>query len=55
MVKELNCRESGHEDCAFLIRDENEDELVSLVQQQSEQTHGSNLSQDDVRGMMKEV
>lgn len=55
MVKELNCSESGHEDCAFVIRDENEDELLSLVQQHSEQTHGTTISQDDVRGMMKEV
>jgi predicted small metal-binding protein len=55
MVKEVNCKEAGYEDCEFLIRDENEEELIDLVQQHSEQTHNTSVSREDVQAVMKEV
>lgn len=42
-------------DCDFLIRDENEDELVELVQRHAEQTHDTEMSDPDVRDLMSEV
>lgn len=54
MVKEVSCKEAGY-DCEFLIRDENEDELIDLVQRHSEQTHDMSVSREDVQGMMKEA
>ena len=55
MVKEVNCKEAGYKDCEFVIRDENEEELIDLVQHHSEQTHDTSVSREDVRGLMKEV
>ena len=52
MVNEVSCKEAGY-DCEFLIRDENEDELIELVQQHSEQTHDMSVSREDVRGLMR--
>lgn len=49
MVKEVNCKEAGYEDCEFVIRDENEEELIDLVQQHSERTHNTSASREDVR------
>lgn len=54
MVKEVNCKEAGY-DCEFLIRDENEEELIDLVQHHSEHTHDTSVSSEDIRGLMKEV
>ena len=54
MVKEVNCKETG-KDCEFLIRDENEEELIELVQHHSEQTHDTPVSREDVQSLMKEV
>lgn len=54
MVKQISCREAGM-DCEFLIRDENEDELVDLVQQHAERSHNTELADSDVRDLMVEV
>ncbi|USZ70977.1 DUF1059 domain-containing protein [Natronosalvus halobius] len=55
MVKEVQCKDAGFEDCDFVIRDENEDEMVDLVQQHAERTHDKSVSRDDVQGLMNEV
>lgn len=50
MVNQVDCT-----DCEFLIRDENEDELIELVQQHAENTHGMSASRTDVEGWITEV
>ena len=55
MVKEVNCKEAGMEGCEFLIRDEDEEELIDLVQQHAEQTHDKTVPREDVQSLMKEV
>ncbi|WP_290810254.1 DUF1059 domain-containing protein [Halovivax sp.] len=55
MVKEVNCKAAGFDDCEFLVRDENEDELVDLVQHHAEQTHDKTVSRDDIEGLMRDV
>lgn len=55
MVQEVNCKEAGYEDCEFLIRSENVDEMIQFAKQHSEQTHGQSVSEDDVRSVMQDV
>lgn len=54
MVKQVNCRETGM-DCEFMVRDENEDELVELVRRHAERTHDIDMPESDVRNLMTEV
>ena len=55
MVKEVNCKGAGYEDCEFLVRSENVDEMIRFVQQHSEQTHGQSVTESDVRSVMQDV
>ncbi|MFB6302040.1 MAG: DUF1059 domain-containing protein [Haloferacaceae archaeon] len=55
MAKEVNCKEAEYEDCEFLVRSENEDELVSVVQRHAERAHDMSVSRKDVEGLMKTV
>jgi len=55
MVKELSCAEAGYDDCAFVVRDENEDELVEIVQMHARQTHDTDLGRSDIEGLLREV
>jgi predicted small metal-binding protein len=48
MAEEFSCASAGAPECPFLIRDENEDELVSMVQKHAKESHNENLSRDDV-------
>lgn len=54
MAKQLTCREAGY-DCDFMIRSESEDQLVEMVQQHAKETHDTDLSRDEVRGLVKNV
>ena len=55
MVKEVNCKGAGYDDCEFLVRSENVDELVRFVQQHAEQTHEQSVSGTDVRSLMHDA
>lgn len=55
MVKEVSCKQAGFEGCEFLVRDENEDEIVDLVQQHAERTHETSVSREDVEDLMQEI
>lgn len=54
MAKELSCRDAGY-DCDFVIRSENEDELVQMVQDHAKDVHDTNLSKSDITGAWKTV
>jgi predicted small metal-binding protein len=54
MVKEVVCANSGY-DCDFVIRSENEAELVEFVQEHARETHDTEMSAEDVRGAMQSV
>ena len=54
MVKELSCRSAGY-DCDFMIRSENEDQLIEMVQQHAKETHDMDMSPADVRDLLKTV
>lgn len=55
MVKELACADAGYDDCSFMIRDENEDELVEIVQMHAKGSHDTDLDRTDVEGLMHEA
>ena len=48
MVEEFSCANAGATACPFTVRDENEDELVSIVQQHARKFHNESLSRDEV-------
>ena len=52
MAPQVICRESGY-DCDFMIRSENDDELIDLVRTHARGTHDTDASKSDVRGMRK--
>jgi predicted small metal-binding protein len=49
MAKEISCRDGGY-DCDFVVRDENEDDLVTFVQEHPEQAHGTEMSRSGFEG-----
>ncbi len=50
MTKEIDCKR-----CSFMIRSENEDELVSFVQQHNRNMHNWETSKEELRRAAKEV
>lgn len=54
-VYQLTCSEAGFDDCAFMIRNENRDQIIEMVQDHAIQTHDKEMSQSDVRGLLEEV
>ena len=55
MIHEVNCKSAGYDNCGFLIRSENKDELIRMVQQHAEHTHDQAVSGSDVRGLIQDV
>ena len=54
MAKELSCRDAGY-DCDFMIRSENEEELIQFVQEHARDIHDTEMSAADVRGVWQTV
>ena len=54
MAREIACRDAGF-DCDFMIRSENEDELIEFVQEHVQNTHDTEMSDADIRGAWKTV
>lgn len=52
MAQEIACRDAGY-DCDFMIRSENEDELIEFVQEHAKNTHDVDMSAADIRGAWK--
>ncbi len=55
MTKEIECRAAGIEDCPFMIRDEDDNELASLAQQHLKNTHHKTMSREELLRSAKEV
>lgn len=47
ITEEFSCKAAGTK-CPFVLRDENENELVSMVQQHALNAHNEKLSREDV-------
>ncbi|ESP88698.1 DUF1059 domain-containing protein [Candidatus Halobonum tyrrellensis] len=54
MAKQVSCREMGI-DCEFLVRDGDEAELVDFVKRHAANVHDMELSDQDVRDVMREA
>ena len=55
MVKEISCINAGFEDCAFLIRSENDDEVITFAQQHAKNVHDTDAPRDHLENIVKEV
>ncbi|MFC7134158.1 MULTISPECIES: DUF1059 domain-containing protein [Salinibaculum] len=54
MALEVRCRDAGM-DCDFMVRSENESELIEFVQQHARDAHGMDIRRADVRDMLTEA
>ncbi len=54
MAKEVECKSAGI-DCPFMLRTENDDELVSFSQQHVKKMHNKDVSRQDILKMAKNV
>lgn len=50
MAREYSCSQ-----CEFMIRSENDDELIEFVREHAEDTHDMSVSEEDVRSGWKMV
>lgn len=55
MVKEVRCIHAGFEGCEFLIRTEDEAELVEFVRSHAERAHDVSVSAEHVRRIARDV
>lgn len=56
MTYELSCIHAGTLDCEFLIRSENEEEVVEVALRHGREVHGyDDFTRDDVRELVYEV
>jgi len=54
VTREFSCQDAGF-DCEFMIRSEDEDQLVEFVKQHASEAHDTEISSADVQGMWKEA
>lgn len=50
MAREYSCSQ-----CEFMIRSENDDELIEFVREHAEDAHDMSVSEDDIRSGWKMV
>jgi len=55
MVKEISCINAGFEDCAFLIRSENEEEVIEFAQKHAKNVHDTDTSREHIESVLAEV
>ena len=46
----MTTREFTCPHCSFMVRSENEEEVVEVVQRHATETHGTSMTEDDIRG-----
>jgi predicted small metal-binding protein len=54
MAKQLSCRDAGM-DCDFMIRSEDEDELIDFAKEHLQKAHDTQMSGADIRGAWETV
>ncbi|WP_331235771.1 DUF1059 domain-containing protein [Natronorarus salvus] len=55
MAKEISCINAGFEDCEFLIRSENEEEVIEFAQQHAKNVHATDAPRDHIEKVLVEV
>jgi predicted small metal-binding protein len=54
VAKQFECKSAGI-DCPFMLRSENEDEIVSFTQQHAKKIHNKDVSKQDILKVAKNV
>ena len=52
MVKEISCINAGFEDCEFLIRSENDDEVIEFARQHAARVHDTEASREHLETVL---
>lgn len=52
MAYEATCQESG---CDFMVRANDRDEVVEMLQEHAREVHGMDVSEQDAQSMVSEV
>ncbi len=55
MVKEISCINAGFEECAFLIRSEDDEEIIRFAQQHALDVHDMDAPREHLEKVMKDV
>ena len=55
MVHEISCINAGFEDCAFLIRSENEEEVIEFAQQHAKDIHDTDAPRAHLENVLKTI
>lgn len=55
MVKQISCINAGFEDCEFLVRSEDEDEVIEFARRHAKHTHDVDASRDHLEKVLVEV
>jgi predicted small metal-binding protein len=55
MTKEISCINAGFEDCPFLIRSEDPDEVVEVAMRHAERAHGVETTREHAERIMVDV
>lgn len=55
MVKEISCINSGFEECEFLVRSENEAEVIEFARRHAENVHDVEPSPEHLERVVVEV
>lgn len=55
MVNEVACIHAGFEDCEFLVRSEDDDELIDIVREHADRVHDVTVSREHVERIMRSV
>ena len=52
MVKEISCINAGFEDCEFLVRSENEEEVIEFAQQHAKNSHDTEATPEHLEKIL---
>ena len=55
MAKEISCINAGFEHCEFLVRSENEEEVIEFARQHARGVHDTEASRDHLEKVLVDV
>lgn len=53
MVTEISCINAGFEDCEFLVRSEDEEEVIEFARRHAMETHGTEASREQLQRLLR--
>jgi len=52
---QLSCEDAGHDDCAFMVRSEDRDEVIDLAREHAKSAHDETYSRSDVADLLQQT